>query len=33
MNSIKNDKAYYYYTLRALQESFIDPLKTTLKEI
>ena len=32
MNSIKNDRAYYYYTLKALQECFIDPIKTTLKE-
>lgn len=32
MNSIKNDKAYYYYALKALQDSFVDPIKSTLKE-
>ena len=31
MNSVMNDKAYYYYSLKALQECFITPLKTTLK--
>lgn len=33
MNSIKNDRAYYYYALKSLQESFIDPIKTVLKEV
>jgi len=32
MNSVKNDKALFYCRLKALQESFIDPIKTTLKE-
>ena len=32
MNSVKSEKAYYYYSLKALQDCFISPIKSTLKE-
>jgi hypothetical protein len=32
MNSVKSDKAYYYYTLKSLQDCLVDPNKSVLKE-
>ena len=32
MNSVKSDKAYFYYALKSLQDCLINPIKTTLKE-
>lgn len=33
MNSVKSDRAYYYYNLKALQDCLINPIKSTLKEV